>query len=175
MTLSEFRDYFEQIATAHEDIRHGENGKVRFIMFDPDEVGAESRFKLDTSHFGLYLKQFSVKMVRDNGGQFRKVYNAGYAILKTANRNDKASEDMVQSEAELIAQDIFLELMNRQRCGGGGWLTIGSSTRLKIDETQEVYDAEPIAGLTGNLAGFDVVLSFYEHTDHTRRRPGKFS
>lgn len=177
MTLEEYKAYFEQIAISHEDIRHKESvdgiEQNRFCTFDPEEIGVDDRFNLDSTHFGLYLKTFTTKYIKV-GSHTHKAYLCGYAVFKACQPGDLDAKAEIESESEQICEDIYQLLQYRMKCEGDGFLTIGSSTRLRIDENDEVYDAEPAAGIANNLCGYDANITFYEHKDHNRRR-NKFS
>jgi hypothetical protein len=159
MTHLEYIAYFEAKA---EKIGHIPNGKIRRFadyindgMFLPDI----SKFNLDLSEMCLLIGQYDFNIGGSlNRGNEPLTYQASAMFVKTAPLNDWYAEQLIMSEAEQYAINLY-NAARKEVCDDsfGYWFA-----KTKISERP--WTVSKIKLGHDNIVGVQVQFSFYVNT-----------
>ena len=164
------KQYFNDIATQHIDIQHGENGRIRFIQFEQKEDVSNFVKKIEFTHLFLALMKPSIIIRRNESGTHRRFHQTGFYILKSCKANDLVMQEQIQNDAEIIAEEIRQKII-KDCYDGNGCLTI-SGQLLYPDFTEWIID--PVSNQAENSAGIWCEFKLYQNITTCNYTPAKW-
>jgi hypothetical protein len=146
--ISQYKAYFEQIATKYVPISHTEV-VPRFVMMSVEEVISKNRKNLSFAEWTLVLFKPRFKHQINDSRLARLVFEAGFEIIKENPRSDEGVVEL-QDEALDYCLEILAKMLRDKERG-----------ELPLETIEEnSIDGDPIESEFGSCVGHTVTFTY---------------